>query len=173
METAADIFKKIETHQRNAIRAISEVTKDCKSSSRPLYEIGDQLVYLKYYAACCFQVEKDAMMQFGYMQFENHRKNHDNVLDNLKNVLGQCTAPQAETPVSKTTLLNSIVDVLTRLQEHITKHNLELTAFLTKQMEQPSFIATGKSVHLQPVQQELAKLDKYCTEGLANPTRRR
>jgi hemerythrin len=161
MTNNIDIFTKIEEHQRSAIQAISSVTSDCKSGSKPVYEIADQLVYLKYYVSCCFQVEKDAMVQFGYIQYKDHRNNHDNILDDLKELLTQCSLPQAETAAFKATLLHSIVKVLINSQEHIAKHNRDLIAFMSKLSTQPARTPPPGNAPQKPVQHDLAKLDKY------------
>ena len=165
MTTVADIFSKIEVHQRSAIESINGATSDCSRGNKPLYEIGDQLVYLKYYVACCFQVEKDAMINFGYLQYENHRRNHDNVLDDLNDVLKQCTLPESEGTAQKSKLLAAVITVLGRLQEHIAKHNRELIAFLNKQVEQTKLTAPVTGAKHQHVQQELAHLEKYLNKG--------
>jgi hemerythrin len=161
MNTISDIFKTIENHQRSAIQAIGAITADCNQGSKQLFEIGDQLVYLKYYAACCFRVEKDAMIQFGYIQHENNRKNHDNVLEDLNGLLKQFAAPIAETTAARSALFSSVVTALAKLQDHIAKHNRELITFLGKRMEDSTLSKPLNSAQQTALQQELAQLDSY------------
>jgi hemerythrin-like metal-binding protein len=107
---------------------ISKLTATLKDDKKWAGEVGDLLVYLKYYATCSFQAENEIMLRHGFSAYYAHREQHENITEELRRLLEQIVADNASMPL----ITDASNRLLSMLQKHIAKHDCELMVLMDK-----------------------------------------
>ncbi len=116
------------SQQKNVLSVINEISATLKDKNMWSIELGDQLVYLKYFSSSSHSTETQIMLHIGASSSEIHRKEHDRLISSMNGLLAMI--------LEKDSCLSAVIDECTKLmmslQNHFSKHDRELTACIEK-----------------------------------------
>ena len=137
------VCRSLENQQEKIMQKITELGAALQSEKKWGGEIGDHLVYLKYYATSSFFTEKEIMKQHGFSAFHAHKEQHDAITEELRRLLEQVVASNA----SVSLITDASHRLMNILRKHISQHDSELFAFMDKNRQQAAPVQHKETTH--------------------------
>ena len=118
----------LENQRKKVIRASNDFSATLNNKNGWQIELGDQLVYLKYFLSSSYTTEVQIMFHIGLASCDSHKKEHDRVISSMNLLL----AKVLEREVSLAAVAEECTKLMNTLQSHFSTYDRELRVNIEK-----------------------------------------